>query len=83
MSAARNAEHQALIARVAALGETIQSHFETDELRAELTALGFRTINDLGPAEVAARFFPQGTLPISRTGAHIVHAATFAHRALR
>ena len=83
MSAARNAEHQALIARVAALGETIQSHFDTDELRAELMALGFRTIDDLGPAEVAARFFPQGTAPISRSGAHIVHAATSAHRALR
>jgi methyltransferase (TIGR00027 family) len=78
MTAARSAAHQALIARVAAVGETIQSHFDTQELHADLAALGFRQIHDLGPLEIAARFYPQHDNPSSRNGGHIVHASTLA-----
>jgi methyltransferase (TIGR00027 family) len=80
MTAARSAEHQALVTRVAALGETIKSHFDTDALRAELTALGFRDVDDLGPAQIATRFFPERANPSSRSGGHIVHATTLAPR---
>ena len=76
MTPARSAEHQALLTRVAALGETIKSHFDTEALRAELTALGFRDVDDFGPARIAARFFPERANPSCRSGGHIVHAAT-------
>ena len=42
------AAHAALAARVAAAGETFRTYFETDELHARLTALGFRTVEDAG-----------------------------------
>jgi methyltransferase (TIGR00027 family) len=80
MTPARSAEHQALVTRVAALGETIKSHFDTDVLRAELTALGFRDVDDLGPAQIATRFYPERANLSSRSGGHIVHATTFAPR---
>jgi methyltransferase (TIGR00027 family) len=80
MTPARSAEHQALVTRVAALGETIKSHFDSDALRAELTALGFRDIDDFGPAQIAKRFFPERANPSPRSGGHIVHATTLAPR---
>jgi methyltransferase (TIGR00027 family) len=80
MTEARRAGHQALLTRVAALGETIKSHFYTDALRAELTALGFRDLDDFGPAQIATRFFPERANPSPRSGGHIVHATTFAPR---
>jgi len=62
--------------RVASLGEVVRSEFETDALHADLAALGFRTIEDLGPAEIARRFFgaPAGARP--DRGAHMLRAAT-------
>ena len=80
MTPARGAEHQALVTRVAALGESIRSHFDTHVLRAELTALGFRDVDDFGPAQIAERFFPERANPSPRSGGHIVHATTFAPR---
>jgi methyltransferase (TIGR00027 family) len=80
MTPAREAEHQALVSRVAALGETIKSHFDTHALRAELTSLGFRDLDDFGPAQIAERFFPERAKPSPRSGGHIVHAATLAAR---
>jgi methyltransferase (TIGR00027 family) len=77
MTPARSTEHARLMARVAAVGETIKNHFDTSELRASLTTLGFRHVDDLGPAEIAARFYPERAKPSSGNGAHIVHAATF------
>jgi methyltransferase (TIGR00027 family) len=70
------AAHQALAARVAALGETIQCHFDSDELAARLTGLGFRDIEDLGPAGIAERFFPDRVATAGRGGAHVLRAAT-------
>jgi methyltransferase (TIGR00027 family) len=80
MTPARGAEHQALVTRVAALGETIKSHFDTDALRAELTALGFRDVDDFGPAQIAERFFPERANSSARSGGHIVHATTLSPR---
>ena len=52
------AARAALAARVAAVGEALQSAFETDTLHDDLHALGFRTIEDLGPPAIRERCFP-------------------------
>jgi len=40
-----------------------------------LAELGFRDVEDLGPGEIAARFFP-GRVIASGGGAHVLRAAT-------
>jgi methyltransferase (TIGR00027 family) len=62
--------------RVAAQGEVVRSEFETASLHAELNALGFRIIEDLGPARIAMRFFGAPAKPGADRGAHILRAAT-------
>jgi methyltransferase (TIGR00027 family) len=69
------AAHESLSARVAALGEAIQCRFDTEQLRARLAALGFRETEDLGPGQIAARFFP-GRVASSGGGAHVLRATT-------
>ena len=68
--------HDRRAALVAGLGEAWVSYFHADELRAGLLALGFTEIEDLGPPQIAARYFPnrRGTLPDK--GGHILRAAT-------
>ena len=67
---------EALGARVASVGETFRSYFETGALHAKLRALGFREIEDLGPALIRERYFANrgGSLP--NRGGHIVRATT-------
>ena len=48
-----------LSARVAQIGEAWVSYFESDTLHGKLLEFGFREIEDLGPAEIRARYFPQ------------------------
>jgi methyltransferase (TIGR00027 family) len=67
--------HEVLAERVASLGEGFQSSFETDELRAKLTALGFREVEDLGPASIRERYFAKRGGSSPDTGGHIVRAA--------
>jgi methyltransferase (TIGR00027 family) len=71
----RRASHEALAARVAAIGESIRNHFDSDELHVQLKALGFRDVEDLGWAEISARFFPDRPVP-SGGGAHVLRAST-------
>jgi methyltransferase (TIGR00027 family) len=72
---ARRAAHEALAARVAAAGESIRNHFDSAALHARLKALGFRDVEDLGWAEISARFL--SNRPVSSGGgAHVVRAAT-------
>jgi len=70
------AMHEELAARVASLGEAFQTYFETDVLHAKLTAMGFREVEDLGPALIRERYFAirGGSLP--DRGGHIVRATT-------
>ena len=68
--------HQALAAKVAAAGEALQTHFVTSALHERLGALGFRRIEDLGPNEIRARFFPRHAAPSRANGGHVVLAAT-------
>ena len=73
---AGRAAHQALAEAVAALGERIQSYFDTEPLGAKMRAIGFRHVEDIGPAEIAARFFPEAERSASGRGGHIMHAST-------
>jgi len=75
--AARDADHDALALRVASVGEPFKSHFETETLLATLIGLGMSDIEDLGPVQIRARFFPnyRGT-PGNNIGGHIVRAAS-------
>jgi methyltransferase (TIGR00027 family) len=70
------ARHEALAARVAALGESLKSYFETDALQAKLRAFGFREIEDTGPLRMRERFFPEREGPATDRGGHVVRAAT-------
>jgi len=76
---ARRAAHDALAQRVAAIGETIKGYFDTDDLCAKLSGLGFRDVRDLDPAGIAARFFPGRSISMRGKGAHIMHASTVAN----
>ena len=68
--------HTALADRVAAAGEAFKSFLDTDTLCARLRSAGFQTIEDFGPAQILARFFPDREGTASSRGAHILHAAT-------
>jgi methyltransferase (TIGR00027 family) len=75
--AAGRAAHQALAGRVAAVGERFQSYLDTASLCAKMSAAGFRHVDDIGPAELAARFFPETERAAPTRGGHIMHASTF------
>jgi methyltransferase (TIGR00027 family) len=70
------ARHDERAARVADLGEPWVNYFESDKLRARLTDLGFRTVEDLGPPQIAARYFPDRAVAVPEKGGHILRAAT-------
>jgi methyltransferase (TIGR00027 family) len=57
LSAARRLLYRALMRRVAAVGEPWQAYFTPQALSAELAALGFTHIEDLGAADLNARYF--------------------------
>jgi methyltransferase (TIGR00027 family) len=65
-----------LAARVACVGETFESHFETDALHARLMAFGFGQIEDLGPALIRERYFEGRGGSVPDRGGHIVRATT-------
>jgi len=67
---------EALAARVASLGEPFKIHFETDALHANLTALGFVRIEDLGPLLICQRYFDNRGGSLSDRGGHLVRATT-------
>jgi methyltransferase (TIGR00027 family) len=72
----RRAYVEALAARVAAAGETFRSYFDTAALAARLRALGFTDIEDIGAAEIAARYLPGPPRSPRGAGGHILRAAT-------
>ncbi len=68
--------HERRAQHVAELGEAWLNYLEADNLRAKLTALGFSEIEDLGPPQIAARYFPhRGSNPPDK-GGHIIRATT-------
>ncbi len=70
------AAREALAARVASVGEAFRSDYETEELHAKLLALGFREIEDLGPALIRERYFASRGSPLPDRGGHILRAST-------
>lgn len=76
LSAERRLSHERRAARVAALGEAWLNYFEADDLRAKLMALGFSEIEDLGPPQIAARYFPNRASTLPDKGGHVLRATT-------
>jgi O-methyltransferase involved in polyketide biosynthesis len=77
LSGEMRAVHDARAAHVAEIGEAWVSYFDSDALGAKLRALGFTEIEDLGPPQIAARYFSQRAGSARGKGGHIVRAATF------
>jgi methyltransferase (TIGR00027 family) len=71
----RRAMHEGLIARVAAVGEQLRNHFDSDALHAQMKALGFHELEDLGWPEIAARFLSSRAVS-SGGSAHVLRAST-------
>jgi methyltransferase (TIGR00027 family) len=76
LSPERRASHERRAQRVAGLGEAWITYFEAEELHAQLVALGFAEIEDLGPARIASRYFPGRTGSLPDKGGHVIRAAT-------
>lgn len=68
--------HESRAQHVAELGEAWLSYFEAAELRAQLMALGFSEVEDLGPSQIAARYFPNRAITAPDKGGHILRATT-------
>ena len=68
--------HDRRAARVHAAGEAWVGHFEPRELQGKLVDFGFSEIEDMGPREIAARYFPDRTSAPPERGGHIVRAST-------
>ncbi len=63
-----------LAARVAAQGEPFLSAYTPQDLKPRLESLGFRRVLDLGPRDIAAKFFPNALDHTPEHGGHILHA---------
>jgi methyltransferase (TIGR00027 family) len=74
MSPERRAALEARAARVAKIGEPWLTYFEPDEIAADLGGQGFTEIEDLGPAQLAARFFNRPDVPPDTPGGHVLRA---------
>jgi methyltransferase (TIGR00027 family) len=68
--------HERRAAHVAALGEGWINYLEPQKLHAGLTALGFTEIEDLGPREIAFRYFPNRMNSVPERGGHVLRATT-------
>jgi methyltransferase (TIGR00027 family) len=68
----QRALHDRRAARVAALGEPWQTYFQPEELARDLRALGLGEVEDLGPGDIAARYF--GMPRREGPGGHILRA---------
>jgi methyltransferase (TIGR00027 family) len=75
LSPEMRAAHDRRAAHVAEIGEAWMTYFEEDELQRKLHAAGFNEIEDLGPREIAARYFPQRGSMAPAKGGHIIRAA--------
>lgn len=76
LSAEARLRHERRATHVAELGEAWLNYFEPDALRAKLLALGFSEVEDLGPPQIAARYFPNRVSALPDKGGHILRATT-------
>ena len=72
----RRRGHEIVAARAAAAGEPLRTAFATPALHEKLRELGFRSIEDLGPNQVAARFAPERAASSGESGGHLALAGT-------
>lgn len=70
------AQHAKRAAHVAALGEPWLSYFEPADLKALLLETGFAEVEDLGPPELAERYWPGAARVAPKRGGHVVFART-------
>jgi methyltransferase (TIGR00027 family) len=77
----RRRVHEIVRARAEAAGEPLRTFFATPALHEKLRAFGFRSIEDLDPNEIVARFFPERAARSSEGGGHFVLAGTSPPRA--
>jgi methyltransferase (TIGR00027 family) len=76
MTAELRAVREARAARVAALGEPFLSSFDPPDLHAALRGFGLTQIEDLGPAEIMARFVSaERAAKASPRGGHVIYAS--------
>jgi len=61
-------------ARVASIGEPWQTYFGPAEIAAELASRGFGDLEDLGPAQLAERYFDRPGVPPETPGGHVIRA---------
>jgi methyltransferase (TIGR00027 family) len=76
LSPEMRASHDRRAARVAELGEPWMNYLEADQLCAKLASLGFSEVEDLGPPQIAARYFPGRVASAPARGGHVVRATT-------
>lgn len=74
MSPERRAALEARASRVASIGEPWLTYFEPAEIAGILSS--FREIEDLGPAQLASRFFGRHDLPPDTPGGHLLRAVS-------
>jgi len=68
--------HENRAARVAKLGEDFTVYFETSKLHAQLRAIGFVEIQDVGQPQIFSCFYPNFASSILENGGHILNANT-------
>jgi methyltransferase (TIGR00027 family) len=74
MSPERRAALEERQARVARIGEPWKTFFTPDQIATDLHELGFSTIEDLGPAGLAERYFNRPDVPQDTPGGHVLWA---------
>jgi methyltransferase (TIGR00027 family) len=75
LPAEMRADHERRAARVAGAGEAFRSYFDVDAMRRKLTDLGFGEVEDLGPRQIAERYFPDRVASMPERGGHVVRAS--------
>jgi methyltransferase (TIGR00027 family) len=81
LSPEMRASHERRAQRVAGLGEAWVTYFEAEKLHAKLVDLGFAEIEDLGPAQIASRYFPGRAGSLPDKGGHVLRATTTSRHA--
>jgi methyltransferase (TIGR00027 family) len=74
LSPEARAYHDRRASRVQEIGESWVTFFEAEPLKTKLLALGYTEVEDLGPPQIAARYFPNLAATRPEKGGHILHA---------
>jgi len=75
LSPEARAFHDARAERVQAIGEAWVTYFDAGPLHAGLRKIGFSDVEDLGPREIAARYFPSRANSAPERGGHVLLGA--------